>query len=150
MRNLHVLLPGANGLTINFFKKYFQYFGKKFVEMINGESDLPENFNISIIKLIPKNNNKIKTINDLRPISLTNIEYRIYTKAITRRLREISNYIISDHQTCSIKNRRINDNLILMRDIILNAIEKGMNVLFYQWIKVKHLIDLVTGTYLSY
>jgi hypothetical protein len=66
----------------NIRKKYFKHFGQYFLELINSGDELPTLFKESIVKLIPKNNNSIKTINDLRPISLTNIDYRIYTKAL--------------------------------------------------------------------
>jgi hypothetical protein len=53
----------------------------------------------SIVKLIPKNNNKTKNINDLRPISLTNIDYRIFTKILANRLKSIGDSVIGDHRT---------------------------------------------------
>jgi hypothetical protein len=72
--------------------------------------------------LIPKNNKNLKTINDLRPISLTNFEYRIFTKIIVNRLNSINNEIIqSFSQTCSIKNRRMDDSINLLRDIVQNS-----------------------------
>ena len=46
--------PGANGLTIGFYKKYFPYFGVYFVDILNNADTLPDVFKISIIKLIPK------------------------------------------------------------------------------------------------
>jgi hypothetical protein len=95
--------PGSTGLTIEFYKTY----GKYFVEILNSEDELPLLFKESIVKLIPKNNNDVKTKNDLRPISLTNIDYRIYTKVLANRLRIIADKIIGDHQTCSIKGRII-------------------------------------------
>ena len=67
--------PGKNGLSIAFFKKFFPLFGHFFVEILNDSEDiLPDAFNETIIKLIMKNKEKIKTNNDLRPISLTNFE----------------------------------------------------------------------------
>jgi hypothetical protein len=90
-----------NGLTDNFFKKYFEYFGQYFVRILNNKKNpLSDTFNKVTIKLIPKNCNNEKKIKDLRPISLTNFEYRIFTKILTNRLRKISNLIISDSQTC--------------------------------------------------
>jgi hypothetical protein len=115
--------PGPNGLTINFYKKFFFLFGNHLLEIFNNhEMDLNETFKESTIKLIPKNNKNLKTINDLRPISLTNFEYRIFTKIIVNRLNSINNEIIkSFSQTCSIKNRRMDDSVNLLRDIIQNS-----------------------------
>ena len=45
--------PGSNGLTINFFKKFFPLFGEDFVEILNDEINIfPETFNETIIKII--------------------------------------------------------------------------------------------------
>ena len=96
--------PGSNGLTIGFFKTCFPYFGEAFVEILNDdEGILPKTFNESIIKLIPKNDKKEKGINDLRPISLTNLEYRIYTKILANRFNKLGPKLFSDCQTCSVK-----------------------------------------------
>jgi hypothetical protein len=118
IKKMKVSSPGSSGLTIAFYKKYFEYFGYYFISILNGEGELPKVFMDSLVKLIPKNNNLIKNINDLRPFSLTNIDYRIYTKILANRLRVVSASVIGDHQTCSIPNRRINDNINLIRDII--------------------------------
>jgi len=120
--------PGPNGISITFFKKYFQYFGKHFIELLNNYNfPLTNTFNQVLIKLIPKNKNDIKTINDLRPISLTNFEYRIFTKILTNRLNNISHILIGENQTCSIAGRRMNDNIIFLRDIIHDAYTRKKN-----------------------
>jgi len=139
--------PGNTGLTIGFYKKYFKYFGKYFVEILNSEDELPLLFKESIVKLIPKNNNDVKTINDLRPISLTNIDYRIYTKVLANRLRIIADKIIGDHQTCSIKGRRIMDNLNLIRDVISESDYTGFE-LFILSVDQSKAFDRISHKYL--
>ena len=110
IKNMKDSSPGNNGLSINFFKKFFPFFGEDFVEILNySESILPETFNETIIKLIMKNLNIVKNKNDLRPISLTNFEYRIYTKILANRFKKVSPYLFLDYQTCSVYGRRIND-----------------------------------------
>ena len=117
--------PGSNGLTIGFYKKYFPYFGKYYVDVLNHSQTLPDVFKESIIKLIPKNSKEVKTVNDMRPISLTNYEYRIFTKVMANRIRKISMKLIGENQTCSILGRRINDNIVQIRDIIEDANTKN-------------------------
>ena len=114
--------PGSNGLTIGFFKKFFPLFGHFFVEILNDSEDiLPDAFNETIIKLIMKNKEKVKTNNDLRPISLTNFEYRIFTKVLANRLRKVCPMLFLDYQTCSVNGRRINDGINLIKDMIYDA-----------------------------
>ena len=46
IKNMKDSSPGNNGLSINFFKKFFPFFGEDFVEILNdSESILPETFN---------------------------------------------------------------------------------------------------------
>ncbi len=139
--------PGSTGLTIEFYKKYFKYFGRYFVDILNSEDELPLLFKDSIVKLIPKNNNDVKTINDLKPISLTNIDYRIYTKVLANRLRIIADKIIGDHQTCSIKGRRIMDNLNLLRDVISETDYTGLE-LFILSVDQSKAFDRIRHKYL--
>ena len=68
-----------------------------------------------------KNVNEIKGVNDLRPISLTNFEYRIFTKVLFNRFKKISSYLFIDCQTCSVFGRRINDCLNIIKDTIEHA-----------------------------
>ena len=82
----------------------------------------------SKIKLIPKNNKEIKGINDLRPISLTNFEYRILTKILANRFRSIAHKIINDHQTCSIFERRMYDNIWLLNDLYVEEANRGQGI----------------------
>ena len=124
--NMKDAAPGPNGLTLGFFKKYFCLFGSHFVDILNRhEEQLTKTFCQVKIRLIPKNNNEVKSVDDLRPISLTNYEYRIFTKILTNRLSNIAHKIIGDRQTCSIYGRRMTDNLVLLRDLIDNANERG-------------------------
>ena len=85
----------------------------------------------SKIKLIPKNKKEIKGVNDLRPISLTNLEYRIFTKILANRFRFIGHKIIQDHQTCSVFGRRMNDNIWLLSDLLedSNRRKKELNII---------------------
>ena len=71
----------------------------------------------AIITLIPKQGdlNKLKY---QRPISLLCIDYKILTKILANRLKNILPTIISKEQTCSIPNRTIFNNLFLIREII--------------------------------
>jgi exonuclease III len=112
--------PGENGLTIAFFKKFFNKFATYFIEMVNNNI-IPPKIKNSTITLIPKNNSQKKTTNDYRPISITNFEYRIITKILCERIKNINTFIFSEVQTCSIENRKIHHTIHLTRDIITDA-----------------------------
>ena len=111
--------PGPNGLTRLFFKKFFPLFSNYFVKTVNMcHVFTPNQFKISYIKLIPKNNYINKTIDDFRPITVTNYEYRLYAKVLIKRLKRYNDLIFDEQQICSIKNRKIDDIIHLLRDLI--------------------------------
>ena len=148
VRKLKDSASGPNGLTCGFYKKYFCLFGKDYVDLPNyTKSKLTRSFNEVSIKLIPRNKRVIKSIDDLRPISLTNFEYRIFTEILCNRLQNISHKIIQDHQTCSINGTRLSDNIALLRDLIYDCRirKRVMNVIS---VDQKKAFDNVSHKYL--
>ena len=122
IKNLNDVAPGKNGLTVKFYKKYFKHFGQCLIDNIkrnNGE-DIKQ-LKQSIIRLIPKNDKSIKETKDYRPITITNVEYKIITKVLSNRLNTVLNEIIGPEQTCGLKGRSIKSNVITIRDTIYDA-----------------------------
>ena len=143
--------PGPNGLTITFFKKYFHCFGVEFTKMVNANlknGKLPSTMKETLIKLIPKNKDKIKSMKTLRPISLTNIDYRIMAKAIYNRMATVMSDLVGRWQKCSIPGRKIDSILIQIRDIIedANRSKEKKNFLSLLLISGKLSTLLVTNT----
>ena len=62
-----------------------------------------------------------------RPISLLCLDYKILTKILANRLKNILQTIISQEQTCSIPQKMIFNNLFLIRDTIKLTKEKTPN-----------------------
>ena len=140
--------PGPNGLTRLFFKKFLPYFSKFFVVMLNNiDQYTPKQFKSSYIKLIPKHNNKNKTIIDYRPITVTNYEYIIFAKVIVRRLRNFNDLIFDEQQHCSIKDRKIDDIIHMIRDFIHDSKMKN-KVLKIISIDQKKAFDSIIHSYL--
>ena len=70
-----------------------------------------------VIVLIPKGGEK-KLRKNWRTISLLNYDYKIITKVLTSRRRDILPKIIHPNQKCGIKGRSIHDGAALIRDLI--------------------------------
>ena len=66
--------------------------------------------------LIPKKNKDKSLLEDLRAISLLNIDYKILTKSIAKRLEKVLPKIINPNQTGYIKGRFIGENVRLIQD----------------------------------
>lgn len=126
---LRDVAPGKNGLTLKFYKKYFKFFGQEFINNIirNNGADIKQ-LKESIIRLIPKTSDKTKEAKDFRPITITNIEYKIVTKVLATRLNDVFDSIISKEQTCGLKGRSIKNNITTLRDVLYDANFKKKNI----------------------
>ena len=71
-----------------------------------------------IITLIPKPNKDTTLLDNLRPISLLNTDYKILTKVIAKRLEKVLPKIINPDQTGYVKSGYIGENVRLISDIM--------------------------------
>ena len=71
-----------------------------------------------IISLIPKKSKDKTILENLRPISLLNVDYKILTKVITKRIENVLPTLINPDQTGYVKGRYIGENIRLIYDII--------------------------------
>jgi len=65
------------------------------------------------LALVPKESNP-STFNRFCPISLCNSSYKIITKIIANRIKEVLPTIISENQGVFVPNRKIIDNVIIV------------------------------------
>ena len=79
---------------------------------------MPPSQRQGVITLICKDPAKADTLNNWRPISLINTDYKILSKVLTLRLRKIIGEIIHPDQTCIIPGRTIQDNVHLIRNLV--------------------------------
>lgn len=107
--------PGLDGLPAEFYKLFFPLFGDFLVKMYN-EHPLSPSQSHSLITLLSKDPEKAQTIDNWRPISLLNVDYKIMSKALSNRLQKIINRIVHPDQTCAVTGRTIFDNLHLLRN----------------------------------
>lgn len=101
--------PGKDGLGAGFFQKFWDTVGsdvcKAALDFLDGQGSL-ECVNETIICLIPKVK-EARAVTDYRPISLCNVIYKIVTKMMTNRLREVLGGIISEEQRYGLVRQRV-------------------------------------------
>jgi len=114
--------PGDDGITYSIYKYSWPIMGsliaENWKESIETET-LTHSHKTSLLTLLPKEGKDQKSLNNWRPITLSNCDIKIITKAYTRRFEEVMSSHISHHQTAYLRNRTISDNLRL----ILNAVK---------------------------
>ena len=113
--------PRSDGLTSEFYKRFWDEAGEDVVKSINNAFDKGE-LSIcqkrGIITLLPKKDKPTNVLNNLRPVTLLNVGYKFVTKVIANRLAKVLPDIISPNQTGYVKNRYIGENVRLISDVI--------------------------------
>lgn len=115
--------PGPDGISAAFYKTF-----KGDVALIlhvvftraYERKELPPSFRRSHVVLIPKSEDpeKLMQVESYRPISLTNVDYKILMKILARRLQMVIKEIVGPHQTCGIKGRTIYTNIHVARSVL--------------------------------
>lgn len=77
----------------------------------------PESYNDTILTLIPKVPS-LEMVKQLRPIGLCNVSYKIISKALTMRLKNIMQKLIGPHQSSFVPGRQISDNILVYQEIL--------------------------------
>ena len=71
-----------------------------------------------LISLIPKKSKDKTILENLRPISLLNVDYKILTKVIAKRIENVLPTLINPDQTGYAKGRYIGENIRLIYDLM--------------------------------
>ena len=113
--------PGSDGFTAEFYKFFWKELSENLTSSLNhafekGELSICQRR--GIISLLPKKSKPTNNLNNLRPISLLNTDYKIATRVLARRLERVLPFIINPDQTGYIKGRYIGENIRLISDLI--------------------------------
>ena len=116
--------PGNDGLTKEFYVTFWDDIKATFVSSLKQARERKElsisqrQAIITIIKLKEKKERDKRYIKNWRPISLLNVDIKILSKALAKRLKEVLPCLIPAQQTAYAKNRNIGESEGLISDII--------------------------------
>ena len=83
--------PGCDGLSPEFYKKFWPILSTLFMEMVTEsfrEGELPDSLKKAVVALLFKKGD-INLLRNYRPISLTNYDYKIIAFTLAKRLQKV-------------------------------------------------------------
>ena len=117
--------PGEDGFTKKFYEFFFFFFcyllWKDLLNSYNEafhKGELSKSQRRGILTLIPKEDITLTDLKNWRPISLPNLDYKILSKILARRLEQFLPNLIHSDQTGFVRGRYIGQNIRLLSDIM--------------------------------
>ena len=113
--------PGEDGFTVEFYLTFFDLIGEDLVNSLNSayqNGELSISQRRGVISLIPKEDSSLLKLENWRPLTLLNVDYKIASKAIAKRIEPLLSFLIHPDQTGFVKDRYIGENIRLISDIM--------------------------------
>lgn len=123
--------PGPDGFTARFLQSCWSTINKDLLRMVRKSqyfAKIGGSTNSTFLSLLPKEKGA-SDFSRFRPISMCNTSFKLITKIISIRLKNILPDIISENQGGFIKGRKILDNIVLVQEAVHSSgqrKEKGM------------------------
>ena len=111
--------PGPDGLTTTFFIKFWHLLKPHYIACIQEilrEDELSEMQKRGAIRIGFKKGDRSRLAN-YRPITLLNVDLKILTRLLSKRLAKVLSSLIHENQKC-VPGRHITDNIHLIQDLI--------------------------------
>ena len=130
--------PGFDGITVEFYIFFWMEIKDYFLDCIKEITEIEELSEMQkrgAIRITLKKGNR-DDLKNYRPITLLNVDLKIITRALSKRLAKVIPNIVPDCQK-AVSGRRITENIHVVQDLI-NLVEKNeesVAMLFYDWEK---------------
>ncbi len=121
LRPLKATTPGPDGISNTYLKKLWDIIGPIIVDAWNysiERDELCPSHKSSFLRLIPKAGKDTKLLKNWRPITLSNCDHKLITRAYNNRVLSAINDHIIPIQTAYLKGRNIADNLRCLNSLV--------------------------------
>ena len=101
--------PGLDGITYEFYKAVLDTIQEDLLEVLQCQLDrnnIVESNRKGVTRLLPKVQG-IPCVDELRPITLLNCDYKLLTKWFVLRMKPVLPYVIKSGQLCTVGDRNI-------------------------------------------
>ena len=121
-------VPGMNRLSKEFYVHFWPNVKEVMFAMYkhvfeNGK--FGRSSRMGVISLLPKKGKDIRMIRNLRPLTLSNVDYKIIARMLANHLKKVLPDIIGEYQTGFMENRLIHTNIRKMIDIVSHIYQSG-------------------------
>lgn len=107
--------PGPDGMNVLFYQTFWDNIGddvsEKILNLLNGVDNIGA-INQTNIVLIPKKKYCEPPV-DFRPISLCNVLYKLVSKVLANRMKQVLPMVIHESQSGFVPGRLITDNVLV-------------------------------------
>lgn len=120
---------GPDGYPPGFHQQMWDIVGSDTINMVKAffiSGFLLKQMNHSFVSLIPKTDIP-RTATDYRPISLSNVSYKIISKLLASRLKTVMDNFISPYQASFLSSRQITDNIVSAHELV-DTIRKNKSI----------------------
>ena len=117
--------PGPDGFQAFFFQKCWDILGEdlwKALEATRKGGSILTEINHTFLTLIPKKQESIAP-GDFRPIALCNTIYKVFSKILANRIKNLLPKLISEEQTGFVPGRSILDGISIIQETIHSALK---------------------------
>ena len=122
--------PGNDGLTVEFYLAFWPVFGSLLVQSLNYAfkyGELSNSQKQAVITLVEKKGKDKRQMKNWRPISLINVDAKIASKILAKRLENVPPEIIHFDQSAFVKGRTIFDAIRTIDDVIEHTMNRDIS-----------------------
>ena len=112
--------PGLDGLTAEFYRHFWDLLCDDLLGVYNSvfsSGRLSASQRCGVVRLLYKKGER-EDLRNWRPISLLNVDYKILSRVLARRLTSVLSTLVHHDQTCCVPRRTIHDNTRLLKDVV--------------------------------
>ncbi|KAI3374947.1 hypothetical protein L3Q82_021472, partial [Scortum barcoo] len=112
--------PGIDGIPVDFYKAFWPVVGEDMLEVFRESFRsglLPQSCRRAVITKLPKKGD-LQDLKNWRPVSLLCRDYKVLSKALALRLREVMAEVVHVDQTYCVPSRLISDKINLIQHVL--------------------------------
>ena len=120
--------PGNDGFIVEFYCTFWLDLGDMLVGVLNeafNRGGMSNSQKQGVITLIEKEGKNAMYVKNYRPITLLNVDYKILSKVLARRIKEVLGEIVHHDQVGYIKDRNIGEAVRLIDDMFFNSLNQN-------------------------